>query len=128
MRFSSRMRELGSRLLMCTHSEDWINARAAPKRNESPPVVVNDTPPPPGDLGALGLHGASLRGKAVAMLSPGIPRPVPSAGRDGGMTPAATAAQGRTRWGALGCRIRRGSSEEEAETREETGVAGVKEV
>jgi hypothetical protein len=54
--------------------------------------------------------------------------PAPSAGRDGGMAPAATAAQGRARWGALGCRIRRGSSEEEAETREETGAAGVKEV
>jgi hypothetical protein len=113
---------------MRTHSEEWINARAAPKRNEPPPVTVNDTPPPPGELGALGLHGASLRGKAVAMLSPDIPRPVPSAGREGGMTPAATAAQGRARWGALGCRIRRGSSEEEAETREETGAAGVKEV
>lgn len=128
MGFSSRMGALGSRGLMCTHSEEWMKAGAAPKRNESPPVAVNDTPPPPGDLGALGLHGASLRGKAVAMLSPGIPRPVPSAGRDGGMAPAATAAQGRARWGALGCRIRRGSSEEEAETREETGAAGVKEV
>jgi hypothetical protein len=117
MQFSSRIGELGSRLLMCTHSEEWINARTAPKRNESPPVTVNDTPPPPGDLGALGLHGATLRGKAVAMLSAVITQPVPSAGRDGGMTPAATAAQSRVRWGALGCRIRRGSSEEEAETR-----------
>jgi hypothetical protein len=44
------------------------------------------------------------------------------------MTPAATAAQGRVRWGALGCRISWESSEEEAETRKETGAAGVKEV
>jgi hypothetical protein len=44
------------------------------------------------------------------------------------MTPAATAVQGRGRWGALGCRVTRESSEEEAETREETGAAGVKEV
>ena len=101
-----------------------INVWAAPKGNEPPPVTVNDTATPPGDLGALGFHGASLRGKAVAKLSPGIPQPVPSTGRDGGMTPAATAAQSRVRWGALGCRIRRGSSAEEAEPREETGALG----
>jgi hypothetical protein len=43
------------------------------------------------------------------------------------MTPAATAVQGRVRWGALGYRISRESPEEEAETREETGAADVKE-
>jgi len=58
------------------------------------------------------------------MLSRRIPCPT---ARDGGMTPAATAVQGRVRWGALGYRISRESPEEEAETREETGAADVKE-
>jgi hypothetical protein len=62
------------------------------------------------------------------MLSWRVPCPAVSAARDGGMTPAATAVQGRVRWGALGYRISRVTSEEEEETRQETGAAGVKAV
>ena len=105
-----------------------INAGAAPKRNESPTVAVNSTPPPPGDLRTVGFHWATLRGKAVAVLSQRAPCSLARAVGEGGMTPAATAAQGRVRWGAPCCRIRRESSLEEAETREETGAAGVKDV
>jgi len=43
-------------------------------------------------------------------------------------TPAAAAAQGMGRGGAPGCGISRWSSEEEAETRKETGAAGVKDI
>jgi len=104
-----------------------FKARAAPKRNESSPIAVNHTAPQPGDLGTAGFHGSSFGGGAFAKWSQRIPCPDASAARDGGMTPTATAVQGRVRWGALGYRISRESPEEEAETREETGAVGVKE-
>ena len=61
------------------------------------------------------------------MLSRRITCHAASAAGDGGMTKAATAVQGRVRWGALGYRTSRESPEEEAETQEETRAADVKE-